>query len=232
MIKYYFDIDQNTDEWFALRCGVVTASVVKALLTSKLKIADNDTVRTMAYEFAAQIEYKNVEEMPQTFHMMRGHLEEELARDAYNDNYFQVEECGFVTNEKDGMKIGYSPDGIVGDDGLIEIKSRIQKHQVKTIVNGVVPSEYMMQIQTGLYVTERQWCDFVSYSNGMPLFVKRVEPDKEIHDLIETAISKFYERVDAILEIYRDNASKLVQTERVELDFDTEIQASEGEQNA
>ena len=227
MIEYHGEIEQGTPEWFSLRCGVVTASVVKALLTSKFKIADNDTVRTMAFEFAAQREMQHVEPTFQTYQMQRGHLEEELALDVYSEHYGQVTECGFITNDKGGFVVGYSPDGMVGDDGLIEIKSRIQKHQVKTIVNGVVPDEYMLQMQTGLYVTERPWCDFVSYSNGMPLFVKRVLPDPETQEIIVEAVGRFYERVEAIREEYRSLASKLVQCERVELDFDTEIQANE-----
>jgi len=107
-IKYYDNIEQNTDEWFALRCGVVTASVVKSLLSPKLKIADNETVRTMAYEFVAQKEMNHVEETFQTYQMMRGHLEEELARDVYHDNYTPVKQCGFVTNSKRGVLVGYS----------------------------------------------------------------------------------------------------------------------------
>jgi predicted phage-related endonuclease len=224
MIKYYYDIEQGTEEWFALRCGVVTASVVKILLTSTLKIANNDTVRTMAYEFAAQLEMKHVEESYQNHQMIRGHLEEELARDIYSENYAPVMECGFITKNIKGNIVGYSPDGLVGNDGLIEIKSRIQKHQVKTIVNGVVPAEYMMQMQTGLYVTEREWCDFVSYSNGMPFFVKRVYPDAEIQDKIAEAISLFYARVDEIRTAFREESAALVMTDRVALDFDDERQ--------
>ena len=224
MIKYYNNIDQNTDEWFALRCGVVTASVVKCLLSSKLKIADNETVRTMAYEFAAQKEMKHVEPSPQGYHIIRGHLEEVLARDVYDEHYSQVTECGFITNNNDGMLVGYSPDGLVGDDGLIEIKSRIQKLQMKTIVNDIVPAEYMLQMQTGLYVTGRKWCDFISYSNGMPLFVRRVMPDQFTQKIISEAIVLFYERVDIIRQQYRLLSSELVHCDRVELDFDDDIQ--------
>jgi len=226
-IKYHNDIDQNTPEWFALRCGVVTASVVKMLLTSKFKIADNDTVRQMSYEFAAQREMNHVEPTFQTYQMARGHLEEVLARDIYNDNYSPVKECGFVTNNKNGMIVGYSPDGLVSDDGLIEIKSRIQKYQVKTIIDQIVPSEYIIQHQVGIYVTERKWCDFVSYSNGMPFFVKRVEPIAELQEIIKTAIELFYARVDAIQVDYRKLSSELVKADRVTLDFDDNIQASE-----
>jgi len=225
MIKHYFDIEQGTPEWHALRCGVVTASVVCKLLTPTLKIANNETVRSMAYEFAAQLEMNHVEETFQTFQMARGHLEEELARDVYAENYKEVTQCGFVTNDKGGHTVGYSPDGLVGEDGLIEIKSRIQKFQVRTIVDGVAPAEFMLQMQTGLYVTEREWCDFVSYSNGMPLFVKGVEPDAEIQEKISEAVRLFYERVTEIREQYREIASTLVPCERVQLDFNDDINA-------
>ena len=229
MIKYHNDINQNTQEWFSLRCGVVTASVVKCLLTSKLEIAENDTVRNMAYEFAAQKEMRHVEPSPQTYQMTRGHLEEELARDVYSSNYSEVTQCGFITIDTHGVTIGYSPDGLVGSDGLIEIKSRIQKYQVKTIICDFVPDEYMLQIQTGLLVTDRRWCDFVSYSNGMPLYVKRVYPDICLHGIIINAIKSFYDRVEEIQEKYKKNASRLVTCDRVDLDFDTEIQTDVGE---
>jgi len=219
------DIDQNTDEWLMLRCGVVTASVVKQLLTPTLKIAKNQSVVSMAYDFAAQRELMHVEKTPQTYHMMRGHLEEELARDVYSDNYAEVTKCGFVRNDTHGFILGYSPDGLVGDDGLIEIKSRIQKYQLQTIINGEVPDEYILQLQTGLLVTEREWIDFISYSNGMPLFVKRVYPDSEMQSIIIEAVEAFYDRVEVLQEEYRKNSSKLIPCERVPLDFDTDIQA-------
>jgi hypothetical protein len=224
MIKYYWDIKQGTDEWHALRCGIVTASQVKSLLTGKtLKIANNDTVRTLAYEFAAQRETGRTEENFQNYHMMRGHLEEELAFDVYSSNYYKARKCGFITNDKNGIMIGYSPDLTVYDDGLGEIKARVQKHQVRTILEDIVPAEFILQQQTGLYVSEREWCDFISYSNGMPLYVKRVYPDLEIHEKIATAIYEFDKRVKEVQDQYKELASKMVQTERVKLDFDDEI---------
>ena len=209
MIRYYWDIEQGTDAWHDARRSRVTASVVKSLLTGKtLKIASNETVRTLAYEFAAQRETGRTEENFQNYHMMRGHLEEELARDVYNDKHFEVKQCGFITNDKHDITIGYSPDGLVDDDGLIEIKSCIQKLQVKRIIENIVPSEFMLQIQTGLYVSEREWCDFISYSNGMPLFVKRVYPDKDVHAKIVDATQEFYARVNDVQESYRELSSR------------------------
>ena len=76
-----------------------------------------------------------------------------------------------------GFKIGYSPDGLVGKDGLIEIKSRRPKKHLQTIIAGTVPAENMAQIQAGLLVSGRDWCDYISYCGGMRPWIKRVEPD-------------------------------------------------------
>lgn len=220
MIKYYYDIEQGTPAWHAARCGILTASVVSQLVTAKtLKVANNDTVRTMAYEYAAQRETDHTEDGFQNYHMMRGHMEEGLAREAYATSYYEVRECGFITNDDFGFTLGYSPDGIVGDDGLIEIKSRMAKHQVKTILFGEVPPEYMLQIQTALLVTGRSWLDFISYSNGMPLFVKRVEPYADMIELIKSAAHAFELRIEEIRAKYRDSSKGLIPTERVDLNF-------------
>ena len=109
--------------------------------------------------------------------MLRGEWDEVEARIKYREHFGPVTECGFITNDDNGFVIGYSPDGLVGDDGLIECKSRRQRFQVKTISADQVPAEYMLQLQTGLLVTGRQWIDFVSYCGGMPMYVKRVFPD-------------------------------------------------------
>ena len=228
MIDYSFDIDQGTPEWHQMRCGVVTASTINTLLTAKtLKIAANETVRLHALEMAAQRETGVVEDQHQTFQMQRGHMEEVLARDVYSEAFEQVTECGFIRNDSLGpFTIGYSPDGLVSETGLIEIKSRIQKHQVKTIINDVVPAEYMLQMQTGLMVTGREWCDFISYSNGMPLFVKRVTPNEEIQQKILDAVTLFEQSVSENQKRYRANSEALVKCERVDLSLDDEIEES------
>ena len=73
---------------------------------------------------------------------------------------------------------------MVGDDGLIECKSRRQRFQIQTIADDEVPADYMIQLQTGLLVSERKWIDFISYSGGLPMFVKRVEPIPEYQEAI------------------------------------------------
>ena len=186
--EYIFELQQGSDEWLQARCGVVTASVVKQLLTPQGKVAKNATSRSLVYEIAAQRLTGHVEESYISYDMERGKIQEEFARDAYSEVYAPVQECGFITLEDEGIKIGASPDGLVGEDGGIEIKSRLAKFQVSTITNGGVPSEYMCQIQTTLLVSGREWWDFVQYSNGMPLYVERVYPDQVYQVNISTPV--------------------------------------------
>lgn len=212
------DFEQGSDEWHAARCGLLTASEMKLILTPTLKIANNDKTRAHLYELLAQRITGYTEPHYISDDMLRGHADELDAREIYDDAYAPVNEVGFVTNDKWGFTLGYSPDGLVGDDGLIEIKSRRQKYQVQTILDNSLPDEYALQVQTGLLVTERKWCDFITYSAGLPMFTLRVYPDAAIQAAIIDAATKFEEnlatmraRYDAMLS---DPAHRLIPTER------------------
>jgi putative phage-type endonuclease len=213
----YHTLDQGTPEWHALRCGIVTASTVKALLTSKGAIANNDTARMLIKELAAQRISQYVEPQFMTADMMRGHEDEIDARALYSVKYAPVEQTGFVTREiAPGVILGASPDGLVGEDGLIECKSRRQKFQLDTIASAEVPEEYHAQIQAQLLVTGRKWCDFISYCGGWPMFVKRVEPDATLQAIIAEAVIAAEQRIQEITTSYAKNAEGLHMTERRE----------------
>ena len=190
-IKYHNDLIQGTDEWHAARCGRLTASEMKLILTPTLKVANNEKTRAHVWELAAQRITRYVEPQYIGDAMLRGHRDEILARDLYSQHYAPVTEVGFVTNDQWGFTLGYSPDGLVGDDGQIECKSRVQKYQVQTIAEDESPDEYMLQLQTGLLVTGRAWVDFISYSGGLPMFVKRVLPDAAMRAAIIDAAAAF-----------------------------------------
>ena len=190
-IRYHNDLIQGTEEWLAARRGLITASEMKLIMTPNGKPADNDKARAHLWELLAQRITGRTEPQYISDDMLRGEEEESEARTLYSEHYAPVTECGFVTNDQWGFTIGYSPDGLVGDDGLIEIKSRRQRFQVQTIVENVgeetIPAEYMLQIQTGLLVTGRAWCDFISFSNGLPMAVIRVTPIADVHQKIVDA---------------------------------------------
>jgi hypothetical protein len=114
-----------------------------------------------------------------------------------------------------GYKIGYSPDGLVGDDGLIEIKSRNQQIQLATVLSDEVPQGNMAQCQAGLLVSGREWIDYVSYCGGMPLYVKRVLPDQRWFDAILAAVEQFEIDLEEMLMGYDTATFGLPATKRI-----------------
>jgi len=218
-ITYHNDLIQGSDAWHALRCGKLTASEMKLIITPTLKVADNDKTRAHVWELLAQRLTGYVEPQYVSDDMLRGQEDEIYARAAYEEHYAPVKEVGFITNDRWGFTIGYSPDGLVGDDGLIECKSRAGKYQVQTIAENDVPAEYMIQLQTGLLVSERKWIDFISYSGGLPMFVKRVEADPAIQSAIVAAAAAFEARLADKEREYRATLAsmrKVIETERRE----------------
>lgn len=216
---YHNDLIQGSDEWLAQRCGLITASEMKLILTPTLKVADNDKTRAHVYELLFQRLTKFVEPQYVSDAMLRGQEDEIYARAAYEEHFAPVTQVGFITNDQWGFTIGYSPDGLVGEDGLIECKSRAGKYQVQTIAEDEVPAEYMLQLQTALLVTGRSWIDFISYSGGLPMFVKRVEPDPLVQGAIVAAATNFEAKVAAKEREYRATLAgmaKVIETERRE----------------
>jgi len=221
-ITYYNDLIQGSDEWKNMRCGLLCASELDLIITPTLKIASNEKERTHLYELLAQRVTGYVEPSYISDAMLRGYDDEVEARILYSEKYAPVTDTGFVTNDKWGFTIGCSPDGLVGPNGAIECKSRMQKHQMATICAGEMPKEYLIQVQTILLVTERNWCDFVSYCGGLPMFVKRIVANEEVQAAIVEAATQFEERMQEALKVYKKNSFNLWPTER-KIDEDDEI---------
>ena len=216
-ITYYPDLIQGSDEWLAARCGLLTASEMKLVLTPSLKAASNDKERAHLHELLAQRVTGYVEPQYVSDDMLRGQEDEIAARAIYSEHYAPVQEMGFITNSEWGFTIGFSPDGLVGEDGFIECKSRRQKYQVETIVSGEIPADYMMQIQTGFLVSRRKWCDFISSSGGLPMVTIRVLPDAGMQGAIIGAARAFEARLAENLSKYRaalTSGGRLIPTER------------------
>jgi hypothetical protein len=209
------DLVQGSDEWLDQRRGIVTASVVGKLITPKtIRPADNPESRSLTTLLAAERITGWTEPTYMSDDMLRGLDDEPRARGHYAKHYAPVTEAGFITEDRWGFIIGYSPDGLVGDDGLIECKSRRAKIQLATILADEVPLENMAQLQCGLLVTGRQWIDYVSYSGGMPMYVKRIEPDEKWHTAIVDAVQAFEENAAEMISVYREAVAGLHPTER------------------
>ena len=217
-VTYHRDLVQGSDEWLAARCGMLTASEMKLILTPTLKVADNDKCRAHLWELLAQRITQHVEPHYISDDMLRGQEDELDARALYARHYDPVQEIGFVTRDFGGFRIGYSPDGLIGKDGLIECKSRRQKFQAQTIADLEMPADYEMQVQTGLLVTGRKWLDFVSYCGGMPMIVLRVYPDEKTQAAILAAAEAFETKLAEKLALYRgvtaDAKQRLIPTKR------------------
>lgn len=210
-----FDIKQGSGEWEDARRGIVTASTVGRLITAKtIKAAENVESRALTLALAAERITGWTDDNYVSYDMARGHEIEPIARTLYSEHYAPVTEAGFIVRDDWGFKIGYSPDGLVGDDGLIETKSRRPKEHLATILADEIPPDNMAQLQCGLLVSGREWVDYLSYSGGMPLWIKRVTPDQRWRDAILTATNAFETAVLSIIARYETAVVGLPMTER------------------
>jgi hypothetical protein len=201
-MRIYTEIEQGTPEWLDLRKGIITSTVVKSLITPTFKLAENDKTRKAIWKLASERITGHLEDSFYSSDMERGHLEEPLARDLYGG----AVEVGFITNKIGGVTVGYSPDGLVSENGLIEIKSAKQSIQVERIVSGIVPVEHLAQIHYGMLVSERDWCDFISYSNGMPMQVIRVEKDLKIQDVLIEAVQIAETKIQNVIAEFQEKS--------------------------
>lgn len=185
-----FTFEQGSPEWDAIRLGVVTASEFKSVLAKGEGKVRAKYMRTLAGE---AIRGKPFERYVND-HMERGHAEEDEARNLYTfmtDN--EVERIGFMRRGR----VGYSPDGLVGADGLLEIKTKLDHLHIECLEADTLPSEHKSQCQGGLWVSGRQWIDFVSHCPGLPIFVKRVVRDEAYIARIKIEVDEFIAELDA-----------------------------------
>jgi hypothetical protein len=220
-VQVHCDYDQGSGKWLEARCGMLTASELDRIITPTLKIADNPKSRAHLWELAAQRISGYVEPSYISDAMLRGQEDEILARNLYSKHFAPVQTCGFVTNDKWGFALGCSPDGLVGADGLIEVKSRGQKFQVQTLCeffeDGTTPDDFTIQVQGQMLITERKWCDLLSYSGGLPMIPMRILPDEAVQSAILDAAAKFEARINEVVATWQAALAsdlKLIPTER------------------
>lgn len=209
-LELFPNLEQGSDEWLTARCGLLTASTVGRLITPTLKVADNETARGLTETIVAERISGIVDYVHPTADMQRGTMDEPYARNLYAEQYTPVTELGFaIRTFPNGNKLGASPDGLIGDDGGLEIKSRRPKAQLKTFLTGAVPAENMAQIQASMLVLGRDWWDYCSYAGGWPLYVTRIHANPDWFAAIEAALNQFEERATEIETTYRTRAHGL-----------------------
>jgi len=191
--------EQGTEEWYQARLGIATASEFSKVITSEGKTSTslNDYAFTLASELLTEVQ----EEGYINTTMLRGTELEEEARQAYIEHTLEtIEQVGFI---KQGS-YGYSPDGLVGSEGLIEIKCPTQKVHTKYLYNKSLPSQYKAQVQGGLLVTGRKWCDFISYNPNFiekrRLLIVRVTRDEAFIKALEDRLRVVNDRKETFLK--------------------------------
>ncbi len=192
-----FEIDQGSADWYMARLGIVTASEFHTLLV-KGKGEGGESVGQRTYMLTLIGELMTG--MPQMSfsndHMERGKIMEDEARDAYSlVTDAEPRRVGFMRRGR----IGCSPDSLIGDDGMLEIKTKFPQHHLAILVEDEVPAEHKAQLQGQLLVSRRQWVDFVSYWPGLPIFIKRVYREDQYIAELDAAIGRFQARLDATM---------------------------------
>lgn len=214
-LHVYPDVVQGSDEWHDQRRGMVTASVIGQLVTpSTLKTAANTASRSLTRLLVAERITGFTDPTYVGDDMLRGWDDEPAARTWYSTDRAPVTDIGFMVRDDWGWQLGCSPDGLVGDDGLIEIKSRRPKIHLATILDDRVPPENVAQVQCALLVSGRTWCDYVSWCGGMPPWVIRVHPDPAWRDAIVQAVTDFEAAAAEMTAAYHEAVKGLPVAER------------------
>lgn len=189
--------EQHTDGWFQDRCGRVTASRIADMM-AKTKTGASASRQNYAAQLVAERLTGTVEAGFTSAAMQHGTETEPQARAMYQlETGSDVQETGFHPHPE--LMAGASPDGLVGDDGLLEIKCPNTATHIATLIGGAIQRKYLLQMQFQMACTGRQWCDFVSFDPRMPadmqLFIKRVERDDLLIREIEEEASAFLDEV-------------------------------------
>ena len=187
------NVEQRSDEWFAVRCGKVTASRVSDVIAKTKSGWGASRANYMAQLIAERLTGEVADSYSNSA-MQWGTDHEDEARMAYE--FYQnakVQKIGFV--QHNDLESGASPDGLVEDDGLTEIKCPNTATHIQTLLDQKIPKKYETQMLWQMECTGRKWCDFVSFDPRMPedlkLFVKRFERDDKRLDEIRTMVADF-----------------------------------------
>lgn len=193
------DLEQGSEAWLMARLGIATCSELDCLLVNGKGVAGfgAGAMSYMDQLIGERITGELADAFAGNRHTERGHELEDVARGLYEARHeVQTEQVGIILNHG----AGYSPDSLVGADGLTEIKTKLPKFQVGVILAGEVPNEHIVQCQGGLWISEREWIDFVSYWPGMPLFIKRMHRDEALIRQIDERVKTFYEVLEERME--------------------------------
>jgi hypothetical protein len=190
------DCEQGTPEWFAARAGIPTASEFSTVMASGRGGGESKTRATYMKKLVGEILTGRVEEGYSNSHMERGKVMESEARNAYallTDT--EPMAVGFIRNGRKGA----SPDSMIGETGLLEIKTKLPHLLLDEILRDDFPPEHMAQCQGQLWVAEREWLDIQLYWPGIEAPIKRIHRDETYIMKMSKAVNEFNEELDDLL---------------------------------
>lgn len=189
----YFDCEQGSAAWFEARRGIPTASCFSDIMSKGRGSAPSKTRLTYMHKLAGEIITGEPMESVSTAAMERGHALEPEARELYQMlTGNAVQQVGFARNGR----VGASPDGLVGDIGGLEIKTKAPHLMVEVILADLFPAAHWAQCQGILWVTEREWIDLAVYCPGFPLFIKRADRDEAYIEELSENVGFFLAELD------------------------------------
>lgn len=205
-------IEQGSPEWFASRLGKVTASRVADVIAKTKSGYSTSRENYMAQLICERMTNTQSESFTNAA-MQWGTETEPLARAAYEASKdVLVDQVGLIDHPYI-QHSGASPDGLIGDDGVLEIKCPNTATHFDTLLKGEMPSKYFPQVQWQMACTSRKWCDFVSYDprvdEGLNLFVIRIQRDSEFIKMLEDEVMKFLRELEIKLNKLNDLKGKL-----------------------
>lgn len=194
------DCAQGSEDWFAARMGIPTASEFKTIIAVNKDAKDKKTRTAYMRKLAGEVVTGLPMESYSNGDMERGKLMEDEARDLYallqNVDPMRV---GFIKNHGAGC----SPDSLIEENGGLEIKSALPHIQIERMEIGELPTEHRAQVQGNIWLAEREWWDFASYCPRLPLFVKRIYRDDGYIATLAGAVTQFNEELAAMIERVR-----------------------------
>lgn len=201
MKPQFFTCEQNSPEWHFARMGIPTASSFDAILTPGKTKTEQKTRRTYMLKLAGEILTGEPMDMVMTRDMERGHALEPEARDLYTLQTGAVlDRVGFIKRGRAGC----SPDSLIGNDGGLEIKTKLPHLLIDLILKDEFPPEHTAQVQGALWVAERDWWDIEVYWPGLPPFIKRTGRDEAFIANLAGEVDRFNEELDTIVAQLRD----------------------------
>ncbi len=196
MMQVFNDIEQGSVEWFAARAGIPTASRFATVMAK----GEGKTRAEYMRKLAGEIITGELAEGFTTPHMERGKLMEDEARETYAFiNSVEPYQVGFI---RSGDK-GASPDSLIGSDGGLEIKTALPHIQIDRLERDRLPPEHKAQVQGNLWISEREWWDFVSYWPRLPMLITRVYRDEPYIKAMSDEIDRFNDEKAALVERIR-----------------------------